>query len=225
MIWRYSNFAYKKFQRKFQERSIDRAYLIGLVLTENIRRRGIRITELARVNKIVVNLPRNIVLFEAEKRGLAKNDRESAIIVILVGVIRLASPPWGHSKPPPPPLSLPLKSRARRVVATPFDVAEGQLSILEPSLLSPPSLPLLPDETASGEARVGDRECYGGFIPLPFIEPSLFPSIPSKNPFVLAFFSRLPHLFRMARNNTRFFFFLAHFEKGREKENERFKVR
>lgn len=66
-----------------------------------------------------------------------RNDGKSVIIVIVAGVIRFS--PSGDIGVFQVSSSLSLsKAVQKRVVATPFDVAEGQLSILEPSLLSLP---------------------------------------------------------------------------------------
>lgn len=77
-----------------------------------------------------------------------------------------------------------LKSRARRVVATPFDVAEGQLSILEPSLLSlPPYFRIKRRQ----EKRVSATESCCTVFTYGFIFSSLFFSFSS----LFAFISHL----------------------------------
>ena len=110
------------------------------------------------------------------------------IIVIVVGVIRLS--PLGDigvfevSSSSSLSLSLSLKSRARRVVATPFDVAEGQLSILEPSLLSlPPYFRIKRRQ----EKRVSATESCCTVFTYGFIFSSLFFSFSS----LFAFISHL----------------------------------
>lgn len=115
-------------------------------------------------------------------RGL-RNDGKSVIIVIVAGVIRFS--PSGDIGVFQVSSSLSLSKAVPEGGGDPF--RRGRGAVIDSRAL--PSLPpLLPDKTASGEARVGDRELsYGVHVrfclsPPPFYHRLFSPSISSQFP-------------------------------------------
>lgn len=113
-----------------------------------------------------------------------RNDGKSVIIVIVAGVIRFS--PSGDIGVFQVSSSLSLSKAVPEGGGDPF--RRGRGAVIDSRAL--PSLPpLLPDKTASGEARVGDRELlYGVHVrfclspPPPFYHRLFSPSISSQFP-------------------------------------------